>query len=154
MADNQFDPFEDLQERIFEEIRAKYGETAFARWQNPKLAGPLDNPDGYGRVTGSCGDTMEIFLRFEHGVVKEASFRTDGCGTSFICGSFAAELALGRDPDGATEITGETILKVLGDLPEEDRHCAFLAAAALQEAMGNFLKPAEQASKASSPTLR
>ncbi len=139
MADNFDDFVNELQDQIFEETKAAYGEVAFQRWLKPLYMGRIDLADGYGRVTGSCGDTVEIFLRFEKGKVKQASFQTDGCGSSTVCGSFAAELALGRTPDELTDITGETILEILGGLPEEDRHCAFLAADALQESLHNFM---------------
>jgi len=101
--------------------------------------GRMENPDGYGRIKGSCGDTMEIYLQFEKERVKKASFQTDGCGTSTICGSFAAELAIGKEPDELTDITGETILNILGTMPEEDLHCAFLAAETLQDALHDYM---------------
>lgn len=136
-----FDDFvKDLQNQIFDEARAAYGEVAFQRWLKPLYMGGIRDADGYGRVTGRCGDTMEIFLRFETDRVKEATFRTDGCGSSTVCGSFAAELSLGKNPDEVAEISGETILKVLGGLPEEDRHCAFLAAETLQVALDDYLR--------------
>ena len=139
--DDEFDDFvKGLQTQIFEETRAAYGEIAFQRWRNPLYMGAMEDPDGYGRVTGTCGDTMEIFLRFEGDKVKEAAFRTDGCGSSTICGSFAAELALGKSPDEVTDVTGEAILRVLGGLPEEDRHCAFLAAETLHTALDDYMR--------------
>lgn len=128
-----------LQNQILEEARAEFGDVAFERWQNPLYAGAMDNPDGHGRVTGSCGDTMQIFLKFEKNKVKAVRFLTDGCGSSMVCGSFAAELALGKSPDELVEISGETILKILGSFPEENRHCAFLAADTLQEALGDYM---------------
>ncbi|MFW6323456.1 MAG: iron-sulfur cluster assembly scaffold protein [Desulfovibrionales bacterium] len=140
MTDQSSDPFAELQAKVMEETRRKYGRIAYDRWINPKYMGHIESPDGYGRVTGSCGDTMEIFLRFDQDRVTEATYMTDGCGTSSICGSFAAELALGKDPDSIAGITGNTILEILGGLPEEDSHCAFLAAAALQEAVGGYFK--------------
>jgi len=137
---DKFDEFaEGLQSQIFEETRAAYGDVAFERWRKPEHMGRIDNPDGYGRVKGSCGDTMQIFLKFQNDRVKTASFQTDGCGTSTVCGSFAAELALGKNPDELTGITGRTILDILGGLPEEDQHCAFLAAETLQEAFNDYM---------------
>ncbi|MBN2418374.1 MAG: iron-sulfur cluster assembly scaffold protein [Deltaproteobacteria bacterium] len=136
-----FDDFVNkLQNQIYDETREEYGDVVFERWRNPLFCGTLENADGYGKVKGTCGDTMEIFLKFENDRVKEASFRTDGCGTSGVCGSFAAELAHGKNPDEIADITGEYILSVLGDLPEEDRHCAFLASASLQEALDDYMK--------------
>ena len=37
------------------------------------------------------------------------------------------------------EISGETILEVLGGLPKEDLHCAFLASVTLQEALNHYM---------------
>ena len=139
MGDDPNDFIKDLQSRIFEETKAAYGNVGFERWRNPLFMGRMNDPDGYGRIAGLCGDTMEIYLLFENGKVKRATFQTDGCGSSTICGSFAAELALGKDPDELTNITGETILNILGTMPKEDRHCAFLAAETLQEALNDFM---------------
>ena len=125
MTDSIIDFIKGIQHQIHEETRGAYGQMAFERWLMPQYMGVMDNPDGYGHVAGSCGDRMEIFLRFEKDKVKEATFQTDGCGSSLVCGSFAAEFAHGRNPDELAEISGETILKVLGGLPEEDRHCLF-----------------------------
>lgn len=140
MTDN-FDAFVDkLQEQIFEETREAFGEAGFQRWQNPLYRGPLDGADSHARVKGTCGDTMEIFLKFENDRVCDAAYLTDGCGSSTVCGSFAAEMAIGRAPDELVEITGDAILEKLGTFPEEDRHCAFLAAETLQEALNLYMK--------------
>lgn len=140
MSQDELDDFvEKMQAKIFEETREDYGEVAFNRWLNPKYMGPMENPDGYARVKGSCGDTMEIFLRFENDKVMDASFQTDGCGASAVCGSFAAELAMGKTPDELVEVTGEEILKTLVRFPKEDEHCSFLAAGTLQEALNDYM---------------
>jgi nitrogen fixation NifU-like protein len=138
---DEFDDFtRSLQSQIYEETREAYGEVAFERWLKPMYVGVIRDPDGYGRVTGTCGDTMEIFLRFEKDRVKAATFRTDGCGPSTVCGSFAAELAHGKNPEEIADITGELILNIFGGLPKEDRHCAFLAAETLQEALNDYMR--------------
>jgi nitrogen fixation NifU-like protein len=139
MGDDLDSFVEDLQSQIFEETKAAYGDVGFERWRKPLFMGRIENPDGYGRIKGSCGDTMEVFLKFENDRVKKASFQTDGCGTSTMCGSFAAELAIGKEPDELTDITGETIINILGTMPEEDRHCAFLAAETLQDALNDYM---------------
>lgn len=140
MAEDFDDFTRTLQSQICDETRTEYGEAAFRRWLKPLYMGGMRDPDGYGRMLGTCGDRMEIFLRFEKDRVKEVTFQTDGCGSSMICGSFAAELAHGRSPEEITEITGELILGVLGGLPDADRHCAFLAAQTVQEALDNYMK--------------
>ena len=138
---DEFDDFaRGLQTQILEETRKAYGQVAFERWLKPLYVGTIGRPDGYARVSASCGDTMEIFLKFAGERVKEATFQTNGCGASIVCGSFAAELSIGKNPDEIAQITGETILRIVGDLPKEDRHCAFLAAETLQQTLENYLK--------------
>jgi len=137
---DELDGFVDrLQAQIMEETKAAYGEAVFERWLNPRYHGRLENADGYARLRGSCGDTMEIFLSFDGDRVKDAAFDTDGCGSSAVCGSFAAEAALGRTADELLDITSEMILQGLGGLPEEEKHCAALAAETLQEALNDFM---------------
>jgi len=130
----------DLQNEINEDTVKVYGQKGFERWRNPLYMKSMDNPDGYGCITGPCGDTMKIFLKFDKGRVKEASFQTDGCGSSIICGSFAAELALGKKLDEVWNVTKETILETIGGLPEKEQHCALLAANTLHQAVDSYLQ--------------
>ena len=128
-----------IQEQMDMETKEAYGAKASERWTNPFNQGILVDPDGFARVSGRCGDTMEIYLKFENDRVKEASFQTDGCGSSMVCGSFAAEMALGKNPDEIMEITGDAILEKFGSFPKEDEHCAFLAQETLHEALNDFM---------------
>ncbi len=142
---SDFDEFvNNLQERIFDEAKEAYGEKGFQRWRNPRYHGRMENPDGHSCIKGQCGDTMEIFLRFEDDHVKQASFFTDGCASSSLSGSFAAQLALGKSPEELTDITGESVLNEIGSLPEDDMHCASLAAEAVQEALNDYMSGNEQ----------
>ncbi|MFC1535081.1 iron-sulfur cluster assembly scaffold protein [Thermodesulfobacteriota bacterium] len=111
----------------------------YERWLNPTYMGVISDPDGYACQKGTCGDTMEIFLKFENEQVKEASYQTDGCGSSNVCGSFAAEMALGKSPDELLYVTGEAIIEKSGGLPKDEEHCAFLAAETLQEALNYYM---------------
>jgi len=135
------DDFADrLQEEINQDVIDTYGQAVYERWRHPRFSGRMENPTGCGRVTGSCGDTMEIFLLVDNDTVSDASFTTDGCGCSAVCASVACELAIGKEPEAVSDITGEAILKVLGNLPEKDVHCAFLAAETVQAALGACMK--------------
>ena len=122
------------------EMREAYGEKAFERWNRPRFMGRMEDPDGFAEIRGGCGDSMAIFLRFENDTVSEASFLTDGCGSSMACGSFAAELAHGKTPDELLDITPEVIQERAGGLPEEDQHCSELAVTALQEALNQYMQ--------------
>ncbi|MFW6136855.1 MAG: iron-sulfur cluster assembly scaffold protein, partial [Candidatus Aminicenantaceae bacterium] len=119
----------ELQEQILKQYRDVYSEAVIERWQNPRNLGSLDRPDGYARIQGSCGDTMEMFIKVKDDVLTECTFLTDGCGTTIACGSMATEIARGKKLTQALVwVSGREILKRLGGLPRDNVHCAQLAA--------------------------
>ena len=125
-----------LQDRVIRDMEKVYSPRVMELWENPQNAGSLDYPDGYGQVTGPCGDTMQIWLRVRADMITEATFWTDGCGTSVICASAVTIMAKGKTLEQAARIDQQSVLDELGGLPEEDRHCALLAANTLREAIG------------------
>ena len=129
-----------MQEAINEDTRATWGEAAFQRWIDPPNRGALEGADGASMLRGSCGDSMEIFLIFEDERVQQASFETDGCGPSVVCGSLAAEMAVGRTAEEILDITGDQILEKAGQIPLDHHHCAFLAATTLHEAVNSHMR--------------
>jgi len=72
MSDKLDSFLKELQDQIYDETLRNYGKKAFDRWRDPVHMRSMENPDAHGRIKGSCGDTMEIFLRFEKGRVREA----------------------------------------------------------------------------------
>jgi nitrogen fixation NifU-like protein len=131
--------FDDLQELILEDARKIYSETTIDHFMNPRNLGDMEDADGFGRVTGSCGDTMEIWLKVKNGAIASATFMTDGCGTSIASGSMITELARGKNVGEARRISQQDVLGALGGLPQESEHCALLAADTLKEAIKDYL---------------
>jgi nitrogen fixation NifU-like protein len=129
---------EELNEKIMEDMRKIYSKKAIDYFLHPRNLGKIDDPDGYGKVTGPCGDTMEIFLKVINGRIAEANFMTDGCGTTVVCGTMVTELVKGKSINDAGEITQYVILENLGGLPESDQHCALLASNTLREALKDY----------------
>jgi nitrogen fixation NifU-like protein len=139
MASEFDDSFKELEETVMEDMRRVYSEKVIDHFLNPRNLGEIQAPDGFGRVTGPCGDTMEIYLRMKDGRVKNATFWTDGCGPSIASGSMATELVKGKTIAEAQRIAQNDILNALGGLPEESLHCALLAANTLKEATRDYL---------------
>ena len=131
--------FEELQELILEDARKIYSETTIDHFMNPRNLGDMEDADGFAKVTGSCGDTMEIWLKVKNGTIANATFMTDGCGTSIASGSMVTELAMGRNVGEARRISQQDVLGALGGLPEESEHCALLAADTLKEAIKDYM---------------
>ena len=105
-------------------------------WLNPGLKAP----GGRARITGKCGDTMELGLQFDRGRVATSSHWTDGCTYSFNCGLAAATLAKGKTAEALFNIDADMIQQAIGGLPTDYRHCAQLAAQTLHAAADDYLR--------------
>jgi len=128
-----------FEELIKAEMRKVYSETTIDHSMNPRNMGDMDDADGFAKVTGSCGDTMEIWIKLKNGTIANATFMTDGCGTSIASGSMVTELVRGRSVGEAQRISQQDVLDALGGLPKESEHCALLAADTLKEAIKDYL---------------
>jgi nitrogen fixation NifU-like protein len=105
---------------------------------NPRNCGAMENPDAHARVTGPCGDTVEIFIRAQNGRIDDIRYTTDGCMTSHAAVSAATMLAKGKTVRDCIRINQSAIMEHLGGLPEADQHCALLAATTLHRALRKY----------------
>jgi nitrogen fixation NifU-like protein len=111
-----------------------YLEMAFRNDRRERVA----LPDGYGKRTGECGDTVEIYLIIDKGRIRSVSYETNGCMNTNACSNTVAELAEGRNINDAWEITPDDVVAYLETLPPENRHCADLAVGAFYLALTNW----------------
>jgi nitrogen fixation NifU-like protein len=133
-----FDRFVDeLQQQIIEQARAVYSDKVIEAFYNPKNLARMPEPDECGVVHGSCGDTMEVYLRLNGERIEQACFMTDGCGPTVACGSTLTTMVRGMSLQEAGGITPEDLLEALDGLPEESVHCAELAVSTLREAIAS-----------------
>jgi nitrogen fixation NifU-like protein len=128
----------ELQESIMEDARKIYSEKVIKRWLNPRNLGKIRNPDGFAKIKGPCGDTMQISFKVTEGRLSKIKFKTDGCASSIAAGNMATELAQGKKIEEAAQISQQMILDALDGLPEESVHCALLASNTLKEAVKNY----------------
>lgn len=133
------DEFDKLQEIILEDARKIYSETVIDHAMNSHNLGEMEDADGFARIVGPCGDTMEIWIKVSNDSIVKTSFMTDGCGTSAAAGSMVTELARGRNILEAQRITQQDILTALGGLPDESVHCALLASNTLKAAIRDYI---------------
>lgn len=133
------DSFKELEQSVMEDMRRVYTEKTIDHFLNPRNLGEIQAPDGFGSVTGPCGDTLEICLKVSNGRIMNATFWTDGCGPSIASGSMVTEMVKGKSLVEARRITQDDVLNALGGLPEENLHCALLAANTLKEAIRDYL---------------
>ncbi|MCK4697637.1 MAG: iron-sulfur cluster assembly scaffold protein, partial [Dehalococcoidia bacterium] len=122
--------YEDLIEAKMREV---YSGEVVDHALHPRNLGDMKDADAFGRITGPCGDTMEIWLKVSGGVVIAASFATDGCVATISTGSMVTELIKGKTIGEVLSISQQDILGALDGLPEDNRHCALLAADTLKK---------------------
>lgn len=129
---------EELQRLVIEDARAHYSPQVIEEWYHPQNIGRMSEPDASAAVRGWCGDTMEIYLKVDNGMIAEVTFITDGCGPTVACGSMLTSMARGLPLDKAQQISPDDLLEALGGLPEESVHCAQLATSTLHEAIVGY----------------
>ena len=116
---------------FWQEHSLHYLEMAFRNDRRQVIA----NPDGYGKRTGDCADTVEIFLIVRAGRIQSVSYETNGCLNTNACANTVAELVEGKDVASAWEVTPDDVINYLETLPSQNTHCAELAVGALYRAL-------------------
>jgi len=139
MAKEFDDSFKELEQSVMEDMKGVYSEKTIDHFLNPRNLGEIPAPDGFGRVTNPCGDTMEIYLRVNSDKIVNTTFWTDGCGPSIASGSMVTEMAKRMNISEAQKVNQHDVLAALDGLPEESEHCALLAANTLKEAIKDYL---------------
>lgn len=120
-----------------------YSDKVIDHYQNPKNVGTLDKSSksvGTGLVGApECGDVMRLQIEVddETGVIRDAKFKTFGCGSAIASSSLATEWLKGKTVDQALTIDNMTIVEEL-NLPPVKIHCSVLAEDAIKAAINDY----------------
>ncbi len=119
-----------------------YSDKVIEHYENPRNVGTLDKDDddvGTGLVGApACGDVMRLQIRVgDDGVIKDAKFKTFGCGSAIASSSLATEWIKGKSVDEAATIKNSMIAEEL-NLPPVKIHCSVLAEDAIKSAIEDF----------------
>ena len=117
-----------------------YSEKVMDHFQNPRNMGEIEDASGVGTVgNAKCGDIMRMYLDIDdNGVIKEAKFKTFGCGAAVATSSMATELVKGRTVQEALEVTNKAVMDALDGLPPVKVHCSLLAEEAIHAALWDY----------------
>jgi Fe-S cluster assembly scaffold IscU len=120
-----------------------YSDKVIDHYQNPKNVGTLDKSSrnvGTGLVGApECGDVMRLQIEVDDttGVIRDAKFKTFGCGSAIASSSLATEWLKGKTVDQALTIDNMTIVEEL-NLPPVKIHCSVLAEDAIKAAINDY----------------
>lgn len=117
-----------------------YSEKVMDHFKNPRNVGEIENPSGVGTVgNAKCGDIMRMYLDIDdQGIIKEAKFKTFGCGAAIATSSMATELVAGKTVQEALQVTNKAVMEALDGLPPVKVHCSLLAEEAIHAALWDY----------------
>lgn len=119
-----------------------YSDKVLDHYNNPLNVGTLDKSKanvGTGLVGApECGDVMRLQIEVdEAGVIRDAKFKTFGCGSAIASSSLATEWLKGKTVEEAVKIDNMEIVEEL-NLPPVKIHCSVLAEDAIKAAINDY----------------
>ena len=119
-----------------------YSKKVLDHYENPRNVGTLDKGSanvGTGLVGApACGDVMRLQIEVsELGIIKDAKFKTYGCGSAIASSSLVTEWVKGRTLDEAIESKNTDVAEHLS-LPPVKIHCSVLAEDAIRAAIEDY----------------
>ena len=121
-----------------------YSDKVIDHYENPRNVGsfPKDEENvGTGMVGApACGDVMKLQIKVDDdGIIRDARFKTYGCGSAIASSSLVTELVHGMHINDASNIRNSEIAEELA-LPPVKIHCSILAEDAIKAAVEDYRK--------------
>ena len=123
-------------------IDMAYSDKVIDHYENPRNVGKFDIDENVGTgMVGApaCGDVMRLQIKVEEGIIKDACFKTYGCGSAIASSSLVTEWIKGKTLDQAGKISNSAIAEELA-LPPVKIHCSILAEDAVKAAIADYKK--------------
>ena len=118
-----------------------YSDKVLDHYENPRNVGTFDPKKdniGTGMVGApACGDVMRLQIEVEDGIIKDAKFKTYGCGSAIASSSLVTTMVKGMTLDEASAVKNMDIVEELA-LPPVKIHCSVLAEDAIKSAIKDY----------------
>lgn len=112
-----------------------YSTTAIEYYTKKVNVGIIKNPSVELSYTGSCGDTIKIYLMIDTGVIIDAKFEAIGCAGAFSACSALLEIIKGKSIIEAEKTSIEDIIEHLESVPSTKIDCIYLARKAFEKTL-------------------
>lgn len=115
-----------------------YSEKAINYFLEKKNMGSLSDADQVSELTGTCGDTMKIYLKVEEGRIKDAKIQVLGCPGAVASAMAAIDIIKGKTLDEVQGLKDRDIFRMLEDIPDQKTHCIRLTNKTIQKAIEEY----------------
>lgn len=117
----------------------QYSDKVMDHFMHPRNVGEIEDASGVGTVgNAKCGDIMKVSLKIEDGIIRDAKFKTFGCGAAVATSSMVTEMVKGKTIEEALQITNRAVVEALDGLPPVKIHCSCLAEESLHAALWDY----------------
>ena len=127
-----------LTKQKIELLEMTKSERALEYFRNKIHLGKIENPDASLEYTGSCGETIRLYLKIDDKLIKDVRFLYKGCPGAACCGSALCELAKDKTIHEPKRITQKDILEHLKASPIKDFDCPLLAVKTLEKVIEKY----------------
>ncbi len=117
-----------------------YSNKVIDHYENPRNVGKFDIDENVGTgMVGApaCGDVMKLQIRVEDDIIRDACFKTYGCGSAIASSSLVTEWVKGMHINDASNLRNSQIAEELA-LPPVKIHCSILAEDAIKAAVLDY----------------
>ena len=123
-------------------VKMAYSDKVIDHYENPRNVGSFPKDDtkvGTGMVGApACGDVMKLQIKVdEDGIIRDARFKTYGCGSAIASSSLVTEWVKGMHINDALNLKNSQIAEELA-LPPVKIHCSILAEDAIRAAVADY----------------
>jgi nitrogen fixation NifU-like protein len=115
-----------------------YSEKAINYFFEKKNMGSLPDADQVSELTGTCGDTMKVYLKVEDGMIKDAKIQVVGCPGAVASAMAALDIIKGKTLGEAQGLKDRDIFRMLEEIPDQKEHCIRLTNKIIQKAIEEY----------------
>jgi nitrogen fixation NifU-like protein len=118
--------------------KSGYSDEAIQYYIERPHMGNIPNAEQVSEMTGTCGDTMGIYLKVDDGKIVDAKYEVLGCAGAISAAMAVVDLIKGKSIKEAKKLVDGDIFRILKEIPVKKHHCIQLAVKTLHKGLDDY----------------